>query len=69
MPIVTLVIMWRDSTEVERELRNYGYLHRAQVPIPLEAERITKLIWVSRVKLISAEACRKRYGIWYQSLS
>ena len=54
---------WRDSTEVERALRNYGYPYRAQVQIPLEAERINKLIWVSRVKSISTAACHKRYGV------
>ena len=56
-------LKWQDSTEVERALRNYGYLHWAQVRFPLEAERINKLIRVSRVKLISAAACHKRHGV------
>ena len=55
--------LWQDSTEVEWALCNYGYLHRAQVRIPLKAERINKLIRVSRVKSISAAACHKRYGV------
>ena len=59
------VLQWWDSTEVEQALRNYGYLHRAQVRIPLEAERINKLIRVSQVKSVSAAAYHNWYGIPY----